>query len=299
MRAVIATGLALGLVVLPPTTARAASPGPDVQQLPAKADPSAEVRALHELGMARFEAGEYDEALVKWKRAFVLVPRDENQQVIRNVLVANIVAAHSRAYEVGHNPEHLAEAIRVIDLRKRELDQFHTWGKDPVRESLDAQWAELARLHELALSNGETPSKLAAGTEFLILPASPPPLTRQERDAAVRADPEVGASYRHGKRMSDWGTVALAVGGAGMGITLLYAAVFEPKDGLETDVLPMVIPPGIIAAALMITGGTLLAVGSKRKKQARQGYEERQSPAGMLVPISLQRGAGLGFVGRF
>jgi hypothetical protein len=297
MRAVMSTGLALCLAVVPLTPTRAASP--DAQPLPAKADPSAEVRALHELGMARFEAAEYDEALVRWKRAFVLVPHDEDQQELRTVLVVNIVAAHSRAYEIGHNPEHLAEAMRVIDLRQLELAQFHTWGEDTVAESLDAQRVELARLHALALSNGEVPSELAPGTAFLILPAQPPPPTRKQLDATVARDPEFGASSRHGKRMTDWGTVGLAVGGWGLGFTIVLAVGAQPKHGPWTDVLPLVVSVGSVAAGLTIASGTVFAIGNKRKKQARQGYEERLSPTGMLVPISLPRGGGLGFVGRF
>jgi hypothetical protein len=60
MRAAIATGLSLCLAVVPLSPARAASPSPQAEPLPAKADPIAQVRVLHELGMTRFEAADYD-----------------------------------------------------------------------------------------------------------------------------------------------------------------------------------------------------------------------------------------------
>jgi hypothetical protein len=43
----------------------------------------------------------------------------------------------------------------------------------------------------------------------------------------------------------------------------------------------------------------LVAVGTERKKQARQSYRDRQRQTGIVVPMSLPRGGGLGFVGRF
>jgi hypothetical protein len=233
--------------------------------------------------------------------AFVLLPRDHDQQSTRAVLVANILTAHGRAYEIGRNPEHLAEAMLVIDLRKAEIVKLHSQEEVTVSEtrSLDTQRAELERLHALALRDGERPSELPSGTAFHILPAPPPVLTREQLDAAVAADPELGSTYRQGKRMADWSIVVLSIGGVGLGITLLMAATFEPKDGVWSDVLPIVVPVGSVMGVVTILGGTLLGVGSKRKKQARQGYRERQSLTATVVPISLPHGGGLGFAGRF
>jgi hypothetical protein len=301
MRSVVATGLALGMAVVPLTTTRASSPSPHAEPLPVEADPIAEVRELDELGKARFEAAEYDEALVMWKLAFERAAHDLDQQATRAVLVANIVAADSRAYEVGRNPAYLADAMRVIDRRKAELAQLHNQGEDTVGEtlSLDDQRAELARLHALALREAELPSEDAAGTPVDIQPAPPPAPTREQLDAAVAADPEFGSSYRQGKRMSDWGTVVLSVAGAGLGITLLWTGGLQPKDAPWYVVLPTMVPIGSVAVGAMIVGGTVLAVGNKRKKQARRGYQAESSVTGMVVPMSLPRGGGLGFVGRF
>jgi hypothetical protein len=301
MRSVIVTGLALGMAVVPLSTTRASSPSPHAEPLPVEADSIADVRELDELGIARFEAAEYDEALVMWKLAFERTAHDLDQQATRAVLVANIVAADSRAYEVGRNPEYLADAMRVIDLRTAELAQLHNQGEDTAGEmlNLDDQRAELSRLHALALSEVELPSEDAAGTAFDIQLAPPPAPTREQLDAAVAADPEFGSSYRQGKSMSDWGTVALLVAGPGLGITLFLAAMLPPSDGPWSTVLPTVVPIGSTAVGAMIVGGTVLAVGNKRKQQARQGYQAESSLTGMVVPMSLPRGGGLGFVGRF
>jgi hypothetical protein len=274
MRAVMTTGLALCLAVLPLTSTRAASPSPDVQPLPAKPDPGAQVRERYELGMVWFEAADYDEALIMWKLAFERAGHDLDQQSTRAVLVANLVVAGRRAYEVGRNPEYLAEAMRVIDRRRLELAQLHKQGQDTIGETLrlDAQRAELARLHALALSETELPSEDAAGTAVDIQPAPPPTPTRKQLDAAVAADPEFGSTYRQGKRMSDWGTLGLSVGGAGLGAAILYGAALQAKDDPGIDVLRLMVPIASVAVGLMITGGTVFAVGNKRKKQARQGY---------------------------
>jgi hypothetical protein len=302
---VIATGLALGMAVVPLATTRASSPSPQAEPLPVEANPIAEVRELHELGMVWFEAGDHDEALVMWKLAFGLAAHDLDQQATRAVLVANIVTADTRAYEVDRNPKYLVDAMRVIDVRRTELAQLHNQGEITVDETvrLEGQRAELSRLHALALSEAELPSEDAAGTASDIQPApplTPPPTpTRKQLDAAVAADPEFGSSYRQGKRMSDWGTVVLLVVGPGLGITILCVAGFPPKDAPWSTVLPTLVPIGGAWVGGMVVGGTVLAVGNKRREQARQGYQAKPSPTGMVVPMSLPRGGGLGFVGRF
>jgi hypothetical protein len=251
--------------------------------------------------MARFEAANYDEALIMWKRAFVLVPHDAAQQSIRAALVANIVAAHRRAYEIGRNPEHLAEGMRVIDLRAAEIAQFDNQDEDAVSEtvSLDTQRAELVRLHDIALREGELPSELANGTAFRIEPPPAPALTRDQVDAAVAADPEFGLNFRRGKGMAIGGIAVLLIGSGLLTNTIVVAAAFDPKDGSERDMIPIVVPLGAVAVSAVIVGGTLLGVGNKRKKQARKGHQDRQSLTRMVVPISLPRGGGLGSVGRF
>lgn len=298
----MATGLALCLAVVPLSPTRAASPSAHAEPLPAKADPIAEVRALYELGMAAFEAAEYDEALMLWKRAFVLPPYDRDQAT-RAVLVANIVAAHSRAHQLGHNPEHLAEAMRVIDLRKAELAQLYGPDEATVSEtlSLDTQRAQLVRRHELALREGELARELAAGTALRIEPPPPPVLTREQVDAAVAADAEFGSNYRRAKSMADGSIPLLAVGGAFLFASMMVVVTYSPKDGPYDlgDTVPIVVPLASVAGVATIIGCTLAAVGSKRKQQARQGYRDRQSLTRMLVPMSLPRGGGLGFVGRF
>jgi hypothetical protein len=303
MRAVIVAGLGLSLSVVPLISARAASPSAQAQPLAPQADPDAQVRALHETGMARFEAAEYDEALIMWTRAFVLVPHDPDQQTIRATLVTNIVAAHRRAYEVGRNPEHLAEAIRVIDVRKAELalrSQDETVGET---QTLDAQRAELEQLQDQALRESERPRELAVGTAFRFEPAPPPVLDRDQLDAAVAADPELGLRYRKGKSMTDGGIVLMAIGG-GLAIpAILMAGIWQPKDERSLNdrshTIPFVAPLASISFACLVAGGTLYGVGNKRKQRAREGYRASASATGMVVPISLPRGGGLGFVGRF
>src|SRR5262245_50937582 len=112
MHAVLTTVLASYLAAAP------------TEPLPANADPIAQVRALHDLGMTKFLAADYEGALIAWKQAFVLVSHEYDHQAMRAVMVTNMIAAHRSAYEVGRNPEHLVEAMRVIDLRKAELAHY-------------------------------------------------------------------------------------------------------------------------------------------------------------------------------
>lgn len=302
MRAAMVTGIVLSLVLAPP--ARAANPSSDAEPLPATADPISEVRTLYELGMAGFQSAEYDQALIMWKRAFVLLPHDLAQQTTRAALVANIVAAHSRAYEVGRNPEHLAEAMRVVDLRKAELAQLQGQDEAVVSEtaSLDAQRTELARLYEVALSQGEQPAELPAGTAFRIEAPPPPALTRKQIDATIAADHELGREFRRSKAMADAGFVVLMLGVGGVPITFLanYGSLL-PKHGYA-DPVPFVISLGAVVGVTGIVGGTLFGVGSKRRKQIRAEYDARPSHLARLpvpIPLTLPHGGGLGFVGRF
>lgn len=277
---------------MPLTPTRAAEP------LPGKADPIAQVRSLHDLGMAKFEAAEYEQALILWKQAFVLVTHDVGQQSTRAVLVSNMIEAHSRAYEVGRNPEHLLEAMRVIDLRKAELTHFTSEVVRGESQRLDTQRSELARLHELALHNGELPRELPSGTVFRVEQPPPPELTGEQLDKAVHADVELGADYQKAKGMLAGGIALSSIGGGLLAAAIMYG-IREPKDGPPDSYVPGAVAFGTGAIVATIIGGTLLGVGSKRIKQAQHHYRERQSPTGTLAPIALPRGGGVGFVGRF
>ena len=290
MRAVATTGLALCLALMPLTATRAASPSSD-------ADPIAEARTLHELGLEQFKAGEYDNALKLWKRALVSVPHDDELQGMRAMMVGNIIAAHRLAYEAGRNPEHLVEAMRVIDLRKTELANLEREVIAGEVLELDTQRAELARLQELALRNGELPSELPPGTAFRTEPVV---LTDHQLDKAITNDNEFAAEHATAKGMVIGGIVLLAASAP-----LLIGTMFSlntyvsPKDSDPSEIVPTLATLATIAGVTVIAGGTLVGIGNKRMKRVRQDYRDRLSPSAMLVPVSLPRGGGVGFVGRF
>jgi hypothetical protein len=278
MRATIAAGLVLSLVLVPLTPARAANPDWQVAPLPVKADPSSEVLTLFDIGMDRFHAADYDQALIMWKRAFVLLSHDFAAQDLRATLVVDIVVAHGRAYEVGHNPEHLVEAMRVIDLRKAEIDrvQAHDAARVTEMNDLDTRRAELARLHEVALSQGEQPTELADGTALQVEAPPPPTLTRKQLDAALAADRELGREFRRSKAMADAGFVLVMVGIGLVPTVFAMTAPFflNPKDG-EPEPMGVVIPVVSVVGVFGIVGGTLLGVGKARTNQIRQAYVGR------------------------
>jgi hypothetical protein len=186
---------------------------------------------------------------------------------------------------------------------------------------LDTRRAELARLHEVALSQGEQPSELADGTVLQVreqpteladgtvlqVEAPPPPtLTRKQLDKAleadVAADHELGREFRRAKSMRDAGFVFLMMGVGLVPIAaMLTGAAFDPKDGAIPWVGPLATAPVIVAVPLIV-GGTLYGIGKKQTKQIKARYEARPSSLAWMpvpIPISLSKGGGLGFVGRF
>jgi hypothetical protein len=287
MRAAIVTGLALALVCLPATVARGSSPSAELQPLPvdAELDPDSQVRALFENGMTQFEAGEYEQALILWKRAFVFLPHDAAVQGARAVLITNIVTAHVRAYELGHNREHLAEALRVLELRKAELVYVPT--EQATREDLDldARRSEVEQLHEAALKSNHQASPLPDGTVFQIVGPPPPPTperTPEQRDAVLLTNPQ----FRHGKKLSDAGIVMMAVGSG----TLITGTLLSTFLGGEPVII---LPVMCVTGAIAIAGSTFFVLGNDNKQLARRGL------TAMPMPLTLRGGGGLGFAGRF
>jgi hypothetical protein len=303
MRVTLAVLLWASIVVLSASPARASNP---------TEEPTAEVQTLYELGMTRFESGEYEQALIHWKRAFVLLPHTES--TLRPALVDGIVAAHMRAHDVTRNPEHLAEAMRVIDLRKAEIARFHQAAPGEA-DKLDAQRAELARLHELALSQGEQATELPEGTALQIVAPPPPaqletaiadppppaPSPEKQLEAAIAADHELGREFRRAKSMTDAGFILMMIGvGAVPLAAMLTVQAYNPKDG-AAPVLGYLIPAPIIVAVPLIVGGTLYGIGKPRKHRIMAEYRARPEHERTPVPtpLVLPHGGGLGFAGRF
>ena len=305
----ICLGIFLSLAAIPVASA-APPPG---------SDPVAESQALYARGLAQFEVAEYDQALVQWNQAYVLLSPTPEVYATRAALVLNIVLAHERAYAVSHNPDHLGEGMRLIDNRKAELTQVY--GQDPTAQAeqarLDARRVEIADAYAAALARGETPVLLPAGTGLrydtrpaeppapvpVVAPAVPPPAPKL--DTLVAEDPTYGPDFRRGKTLAGGGAVMIGVGGVGLIIGIALAgtgALLDDSWGRPGEARGYYIGGAVtggIGGATLIGGITMVVLGNRAKNKARQGYQGAHPPMTMAAPILLPGGGGLGVVGRF
>jgi hypothetical protein len=302
----IAASLVLPPVVLEGTAL--AGPGADA---PAEDPALTEAKRLYKEGEIKFQTADYEEALTLWKNAFAMLPDGDENRAIRHALVYNIAEAHSRAYEVSRNPTHLRKA--KILLENYRADHRALYGDEPEavkeRSEVDDRIAELDKKIAASEAAGEaaTPLTEDAGTgtnNGTTTQPQPPvkptkPLTpRQQWDAEVKADPNLGPLWAQGQKRVVGGAVLTGIGGIFVLISIVsIVAVVSVEDPLFPGAYWAAAGvTGAIGLGLVIPGGVLLGTGAAKRRQV---LDVKPRPVARLAPMLTPTNYGVGFSMRF
>lgn len=295
-----------GLLLLPATLSawlcplplRAASPPeqppsePVLDAAPSEDEQSVEqARRLFDEGVTRFETADYAGAIELWTEAFGLVPNEPANADIKAKLIANLAAAHERAYAVDSEVSHLNQAKILIERYRGVLEDIYL---DEIEREKELAWVS------------ERLAKIEAELQAVA-----------EREAAERAanqpsPPEPEPRLAPGAGLIIGGSVALGLGVGGLGVMVTGMVLGSQNDDvsdlptidLETRAErfrtgrlgnALAIAGGVGGSVLVAAGVALIVVGLKKKRAAG----EHESARVMIAPDIAATRLGLGVVGRF
>ncbi len=277
-------GLATRSAAASPATAPAPAPtvGPTAAAPTAASPPAATVdpalehaRELYEEGRARFDTFDYEGAVQLWTKAYAKLPADADG--IRNRMVYNIATAQQMAFDIDQDVQHLRQAVLLLEQYIRNYTALHEPGPQVTAEvaKADERIAALrARIDGPAepTSPAEPDPSMPANARFGSGEIDGIVWTT---DTGAPPDPEqlhrnrhLASEDRKTDRMLIGSYVALSVGGAltlaGTGATLGTRSASEAAQGGSVGTLAL----GLAGLAV---GFTLLGIGVKRRKRAREG----------------------------
>ncbi|MCA9683227.1 MAG: hypothetical protein KC457_13590, partial [Myxococcales bacterium] len=279
-------------------------------------------KALYDEGKDFFDTADYDQALIRWNRAYVMLDPSEGNRPTRTALAYNIAEAHKRAYEVSRNPEHLNEGMRLLESRRGELaasaDQATTVDREENQE-IDRRMAELERLLAESQAKGEVPQALPFGTAFIYddagsdaqtndavqpppqpqPPAPAPTLSPQQQwKLEIDQDPVLGPKWAKSRKQITGGAVMLGVGGGAALIATGSIILGIPYSPFQWFLLGVGGVFGAASIGLIVGGAVVLSRGTKARDEV---LAIKPKPTAWVVPVPMltRGGAGFGVAGRF
>lgn len=298
--------LAVGPIQLAPTLAHAQEPA--AEAAPAEDPQLAEAKRLYDEGEAKFQLAKYQEALVLWEQAYVILMKGgEANRAILNALVYNIAEAHSRAYDLTRNPTHLRTAKQLlVDYRTSHRELY---GDEPEavkeRAEADDRITELDKKIADSEAKGEVGTPLDSGTTTTGGPgptAQPETLTpMQQWDRELKADP----TWVKGSKQVGGGAVLVGLGSVFTLVSLGFIVWgvglrANPDDfGLQgTGAFVTGGVFGVIGVGMLVPGAIVLSKGVKNRKAALAAHPK---PTARILPsVDPTRGhAGVSLTLRF
>ena len=247
-----------------------------------------EAQRLYKLGEARYELFDFPAAIEFWTEAYGLLPEGENARV-RNVLVRNLSVAHMKAFEVDEDVKHLKTAKMLLERYIQELTTYYSGEADTAGE-IDEANKTLAEINAKLDEIEKAEAAAAATTTPDPGPGPGPAPTTGEApittsDPGPPPGPEVDDEMMHkGRVMTIVGGAMLGVAAAGGGLAT-FGAIKGSQANDQAETVDATERPGVlndgrtgnvlayvgagIGAVGLAVGIAMIAVGSKKKKEAQ------------------------------
>jgi hypothetical protein len=242
----------------------------------------AEVKRIYDEGKAKYDTLDYNGAIEAWTRAYGMTPPTDEYREARNDLAYNIATAQEKAYDIDRKVEHLRQARGLLVSFVDEYKKLYA----PTDEAK----AEVVRVKERIAA---LDARIAAAEQAQPA-ATPPPAKIKSKSAAIREvfrnDPALYRQYRSGRGMIIGGAVSLSIGA----VMVLSAIALADRDQFPNGA-PVAISLGVIGAAGVVAGATLLGVGVPKRKRALREAQSRV----VVAPTFSIGSAGLSLTGRF
>lgn len=190
-----------------PVEEEAAAPAPS----PSPA--ATESRALFELGLRDYEAGNYGGATQYWSDAYDRMATDPTLSAGRRVLGFDLAQAHMRTWETDADPTHL-EAAKPL------LESYVAWVDRPRHTMNDAEREDRQRAIEML-------AQIDAAAEPEPTPAPPPPRVDAPPPPAA---PESAQPQRNGPGLLIAGGISV-----GAGIAAMFASAAFIRAGTDAE----------------------------------------------------------------
>ena len=292
--------------------AAATSPGPGASATetmgaptgPAEGEADLEAaREIYERGVADYNAGRYEEAVLGWLEAYNALPTNYDTSKIRAELIYNIATAQKKAFDIDEDITHLRQARASLKNFEASSDDAYPEGpeRDREREEVERVLSSLEeKIAEAEAARAEKEKELAALSRPAFDPELDARLQRQNRSLIIG-----GAS------LTALGVAGLGTMGAGFGLSLgAESSVGELSSEADVEARRDALSRGRVGNALtvvgalvggvgVLAGASMLGVGLAREKQRKAANAEYESTAWRIGGHVGREGFGLQLRGRF
>ncbi|PRP94334.1 hypothetical protein [Enhygromyxa salina] len=249
-----------------------------------------EAQRLFSEGALMFETADYAGAIERWTAAYGLVPSVPEYSVIKAKLIANLSAAHERAYAVDERVEHLNQAKILLESYRASIDTIYT------EEEADERDRELAWVVE-RLTKIDAELQAVAEREAAARQTDPEPRSESESSRAPGRGLVIGGGVLTGLGVAGLGVMAggMVLGSQNNDVTDLPTNDLDARGARFAQGRlgnALAIAGGVGGGLLLAAGVGLLVVGLNKNRAAA-------TPGVALVPSFDRTQAGLALVGRF
>ncbi|MEX1366914.1 MAG: hypothetical protein AB1Z98_27555 [Nannocystaceae bacterium] len=306
-------GLRRGLAsrLLAATVALSVSAAP---LLPAQAAAQdSEIERLYVEGQDKYAAGDFSGAASAWTQLLESYPESQPSRATRENVLLNVLQAHLDGYARTRNDDGTKD-IEHLRSAKSVLDSYFASFKEAYGDNAAVSAAVQEKADELdrALERAEEEAAAAVAPDPDPIVTDPDPKDPKTKDGpdiiVLEAENDgggliVGGAVTAGLSLAGFGVLAA---GSVIAIRAEEDFLAATTDAARADAESqgqtgnaLTITGAIVGPVLLITGGVLIGLGIKKRKDAKASRDEQLRKTLGVVPTGGRNFAGLMFHGRF
>lgn len=288
------------------------------------AAPDSEVERLYVEGQDKYAAGDFAGAADAWTRLLDRLPEAQSNRATRENVLLNVVQAHLDGYDRNRKDDGTKD-IEQLRSAKQVTDTYFAAFKKAYGDRAAVSAAVQEKVDELDRKLADAEKEAAAAAK-----PDPEPDTTPDPDTTPKKDgPSVIVleSGNDGGGLIAGGAVAAGLSLGGFGLLAAGALIANraeedftaveceapcgtdeqeaaqaERDDIEKRGATgnaLTITGAIVGPVLLITGGVLIGLGIKRRKDAKAAREEQLRKTLGVVPAAGRNFTGLVLTGRF
>jgi hypothetical protein len=290
------------------------------------AAPDSEVERLYVEGQDKYAEGDFAGAADAWTRLLDRLPEAQSNRATRENVLLNVVQAHLDGYARNRKPDGTKD-IEHLRSAKAVIEAYFTAFKKAYGDRAAVSAAVQEKSDELDRTLADAEKEAAVVPDPGPKPDSTPGDTKPEGGGKQGPDIIVLESQNDGGGLIAGGAVSAGLSLGGFGVLAAGALIAKraEEDFLAVQCGPpcdadaeeaaqserddaekrgrtgnaLTITGAIVGPVLLITGGLLIGLGLKRRKDAKAAREEQLRKSLGVVPAAGRGFTGLVLTGRF
>lgn len=279
--------------------------------LPVQAAQDSEIERLYVEGQDKYAADDFSGAAQAWTQLLDKLPEAQPNRATRENVLLNVLQAHLDGYSRARNPDGSKDIEHLRDA-KSVLDSYFASFKEAYGDNAAVSAAVQEKADELDRTLAAAEEEAASSEE---LPDPPPMETTPTDNGKDGPDIIVLEAENDGGGLIVGGAVTAGLSLAGFGVLAAgaviatraeedYLAAMSDEERADAEQSgttgnALTITGAIVGPVLLITGGVLIGLGAKKRKDAKAAREEQLRKTIGVVPTGGRGFGGLMIHGRF